>query len=101
MQCNEGAGFPLIRKKRKPEISDEERSLQRGVTILESCFRTACFNESIADHRGVMNRRTKIQPQVLGSDRLSKHRGRRLNIPIPVKDLPELRLCATFPAFVA
>src|SRR3989442_14973922 len=101
MQCNEGAGFSLIRKKRKPEISHEERSLQRGVAILESCFRTSCFNESIADHRRVMDGCTEIQPEVLRNDRLSEHCGSRLHIPIHIPDLTEFRLCACFPTFVA
>ena len=78
VQCNESAGFSLIREKWEPKVSDEKCCFQRRIAILESRFRTARFNESVADHRRIVNRRTEIQPKVLRNDRVSEHRGRRL-----------------------
>src|SRR5438552_1766898 len=60
MQSNQSASLSLIGQKRKSEISREESCFESRIAIFERGFGTACFNESITDHRRVIDGRTEI-----------------------------------------
>src|SRR5205807_5344687 len=73
MHCKQGPGFSLIGEKWKAEIGNQTTGLQNDVAVPKSGFRLAGLDESVAHHRRIVDRRAKIEVEVLRDYAVSQH----------------------------